>query len=43
MNLNVGKFIHSKLHSIIHVATKVQVILWRFVVLTWMQDTIELL
>ena len=34
--------LHSKLCSITHVATKVHVILWSFVVLTWMHDTIEL-
>ena len=34
--------IHSKLHSITHVATKVHMILRSFVVLTWMRDTIDL-
>jgi hypothetical protein len=34
--------IHSKLRSITLVATKVHMILRRFVVLTWMRDTIEL-
>ena len=33
---------HSKLRSITHAATKVHVLLWSFVVLTWMHDTIEL-
>ena len=33
---------HSKLCSITHVATKVHVILWSFVVLTWMRDIVEL-
>jgi hypothetical protein len=33
---------HFKLRIITLVATKVQVILWSFVVLTWMHDTIEL-
>jgi hypothetical protein len=37
-----GKLAHSKLRSIQHVATKVHVILQRFVVLTWMRDTIKL-
>ena len=39
---NITKHVHSKLCSITHVATKVHVILWSFVVLTWMRDTIEL-
>ena len=34
--------IHFKLRSITSVTTKVCVILWSFVVLTWMCDTIEL-
>ena len=34
--------IHSKLHSITHVATKVHKILQSLVVLTWMRDNIEL-
>ena len=34
--------IHSKLCSITPVATKVHVILWSFLVLTWMRDTSEL-
>ena len=34
--------IHSKLRSITLVATNVHVILWNFVVLTWMSDTVEL-
>ena len=33
--------IHSKLCSTIPVATKVHMILWSFVALTWMRDTIE--
>ena len=33
--------LHSKLHIITHVATKVYVILQSFVVLTWMHDIIE--
>ena len=33
---------HSKLWSITHVATKVHMILWSFVVLTWTPDIIEL-
>ena len=39
----VGRHIHSKLHSITHVATNVHVLLLSFVVLTWMHDTIELM
>ena len=34
--------LHSKLHSITLVVTKVHVVLQSFVVLTWMRDTIEL-
>ena len=34
--------VHSKLCSIKNVATKVHMILWSFVVLIWMCDTIEL-
>ena len=34
--------VHSKLHSITTVATKVHVILRSFSMLTWMRDTIEL-
>ena len=34
--------VHSKLHSITPVATKVHVVLRSFIVLTWMHDTIEL-
>jgi hypothetical protein len=37
-----GVFVHSKLRSITHVATKVHVILRSFVMLTWLRDTIEL-
>jgi hypothetical protein len=33
---------HFKLCSITAVATKVHVILWSFVVLTWMHDIVEL-
>jgi hypothetical protein len=33
--------LHSKLRSIMLVTTKVHVILWSFVVLTWMHDTSE--
>jgi hypothetical protein len=36
-------YIHSKLRSITHVATKVHVILRSFVVLTWMHNTSELM
>jgi hypothetical protein len=35
-------WVHSKLCSIIPMATKMHIILWSFVVLTWMRDTIEL-
>jgi hypothetical protein len=34
--------IHFELRSITLMATKVKVILWRFVVLAWMRDTIDL-
>ena len=34
--------VHSKLRSITRVATKVHMICRRFVVLTWMRDTIKL-
>jgi hypothetical protein len=34
--------LHSKLRRITPVATKVHVILWSFVLLTWMRDPIEL-
>ena len=37
-----GNQIHSKLHSIIHVATKVHMILRSFVVLKRMSDTVDL-
>jgi hypothetical protein len=33
--------LHSKLHSITHVVTKVHMILQSLVVLAWMLDTIE--
>ena len=36
-------WVHSKLRSITHVATKAHMILQSFVVLTWMCDTIELM
>ena len=39
---DLSDHVHSKLHSITYVATKTHVILWSFVVLTWMRDTIEL-
>ena len=38
----IASMIHSKFRSITHVAIKVHVILWSFVVVTWMRDTIEL-
>jgi hypothetical protein len=31
--------VHPKLRSITHVETKVHVILWSFIVLTWMRET----
>jgi hypothetical protein len=34
--------VHSKLHNITLVAIKVHVIIWIFVVLTWMRDTTKL-
>ena len=43
--LNTPRFnfiVHFKLHSITPMATKVHVILWSFVVVTWMHDIIEL-
>jgi hypothetical protein len=36
------KLVHSIFRSITHVATKVHMILRKFVVLTWMRDTLEL-
>jgi hypothetical protein len=38
----VTHLIHSKVHSITPVATKVHVVLQSFIVLTWMRDTIKL-
>ena len=34
--------LRNPLRSITHVATEVHVMLWRFVVLTWKRDTVEL-
>ena len=42
VKLMLKLLIHSKLCSITPVATKVHVILWSFLVLTWMRDTSEL-
>ena len=39
---HVRNGVHSKIHSIAHVATKVHKTLQSFVVLTWMRDAIEL-
>ena len=41
--INPTKYIHSKLHSMTPVATKVHMILRSFVVLTWMRNTSELM
>ena len=37
------RHVHSKLHSITLVTTKVHMVLRSFVVLTWMRDIIELM
>ena len=40
-HVNRVNFLHSKLCSITHVAITVHVILWSFVMFTWMCDTME--